>query len=179
VPTIRASFKNLHLFAALSVLCVVALADGEVSYFTWREIGSRKNCVRLFLSLSLTNRLLLLSVHVFKNGIQQVSNQVLVENVPPSLFAVRAYGASGGFLDKNLVNDRIISVVKNFSKVDPAKVSATSHFGKDLGLDSLDTVEVVMAIEEEFAIEIPDAEADKILSIEEASAYIASNPDAK
>ena len=134
-------------------------------------------------SLSLTNRLLHLSAFspfIFsKNGIQQVSNQVLVENVPSSLFAVRAYGASGGFLDKNLVNDRIISVVKNFSKVDPAKVSATSHFGKDLGLDSLDTVEVVMAIEEEFAIEIPDAEADKILSIEEASAYIASNPDAK
>ena len=46
-------------------------------------------------------------------------------------------------------------------------------------LGFLDTVEVVMAIEEEFAIEIPDAEADKILSIEEASEYISSNPDAK
>ena len=98
---------------------------------------------------------------------------------PSQLLSIsRAYG-SGGFLDKNLVNDRIVSVVKNFSKVDPGKVTKESHFGKDLGLDSLDTVEVVMAIEEEFAIEIPDAEADKILSIEEASAYIASNPDAK
>ena len=100
------------------------------------------------------------------------------QHISHSLSICRAYGA-GGFLDKDLVNDRVVAVVKNFSKVDPGKVTKESHFGKDLGLDSLDTVEVVMAIEEEFAIEIPDAEADKILSIEEASAYIASNPDAK
>ena len=49
----------------------------------------------------------------------------------------------------------------------------------DLGLDSLDAVEVVMAIEDEFAIEIPDAEADKILSVEDAVKYIAAHPQAK
>jgi len=49
----------------------------------------------------------------------------------------------------------------------------------DLGLDSLDTVEVVMAIEDEFAIEIPDTESDKILSVEDAIKYIASHPMAK
>jgi NADH dehydrogenase (ubiquinone) 1 alpha/beta subcomplex 1, acyl-carrier protein len=46
-------------------------------------------------------------------------------------------------------------------------------------LDSLDIVELVMAIEEEFAIEIPDAEADKILTAPEAIAYISSHPMAK
>lgn len=52
-------------------------------------------------------------------------------------------------------------------------------FAKDLGLDSLDIVEVVMAIEDEFAIEIPDQEADKITTIAQAVDYISSHPMAK
>lgn len=59
------------------------------------------------------------------------------------------------------------------------QVTPTSEFQKDLGLDSLDTVELVMALEEEFAIEIPDSEADKILSCADAINYIASHPMAK
>lgn len=59
------------------------------------------------------------------------------------------------------------------------QVTPTAHFQNDLGLDSLDTVEVVMAFEEEFAIEIPDSEADKILSVPEAVAYLSSHPQAK
>ena len=58
-------------------------------------------------------------------------------------------------------------------------MSPSAHFQKDLGLDSLDTVEVVMAFEEEFAIEIPDSEADKILSTDDAISYIAGHPHAK
>lgn len=45
-----------------------------------------------------------------------------------------------------------------------SQIKAESHFANDLGLDSLDTVEVVMAIEEEFSIEIPDKDADSIHS---------------
>lgn len=57
-------------------------------------------------------------------------------------------------------------------------MSETATF-KDMGLDSLDEVEVVMALEEEFALEIPDAEADKIRSAPDAIDYIASHPRAK
>ena len=49
-----------------------------------------------------------------------------------------------------------------------SQVTPSAHFVNDLGLDSLDTVEVVMAFEEEFAIEIPDAEADRIASVDDA-----------
>ncbi|OAY34217.1 acyl carrier protein 2, mitochondrial [Manihot esculenta] len=85
----------------------------------------------------------------------------------------------GSFLDKSDVADRVVSVVKNFQKVDPSKVTPNAHFQNDLGLDSLDTVEVVMALEEEFGFEIPDNEADKISSISLAVDFIASHPQAK
>jgi hypothetical protein len=60
--------------------------------------------------------------------------------VAPALWS-RSF-ASGGFLPKEEVSSRVLDVVKNFQNVDPAKVTATSHFINDLGLDSLDTVEV-------------------------------------
>ena len=63
--------------------------------------------------------------------------------------------------------------------MDATKVSPNARFKEDLDLESLDAVEVVMAIEEEFAIEIPDSEADKILSIADAIAYVSSHPMAK
>ncbi|KAK4717381.1 hypothetical protein R3W88_015719 [Solanum pinnatisectum] len=85
----------------------------------------------------------------------------------------------GSFLDKSEVTDRVIDCVKNFPKLDPSKVTPNAHFQNDLGLDSLDTVEIVMALEEEFAFEIPDNEADKISSIDLAVAFIASHPQAK
>ncbi|KAG8069012.1 hypothetical protein GUJ93_ZPchr0005g15698 [Zizania palustris] len=58
-------------------------------------------------------------------------------------------------------------------------VTPNAHFQKDLGLDSLDTVEIVMAFEEEFGFEIPDNEAEKIDSIKTAVDFIASHPQAK
>jgi NADH dehydrogenase (ubiquinone) 1 alpha/beta subcomplex 1 len=77
------------------------------------------------------------------------------------------------------VADRVCAVVTNFEKVPADKVSPSASFQSDLGLDSLDTVELVMAIEEEFAIEIPDADADKILSCSDAIKYLESHPQAK
>eukprot|EP00616_Rhizochromulina_sp_CCMP1243_P009641 CAMPEP_0118962700 /NCGR_PEP_ID=MMETSP1173-20130426/939_1 /TAXON_ID=1034831 /ORGANISM="Rhizochromulina marina cf, Strain CCMP1243" /LENGTH=218 /DNA_ID=CAMNT_0006910989 /DNA_START=39 /DNA_END=693 /DNA_ORIENTATION=- len=92
--------------------------------------------------------------------------------------AIRAFGAES-FLDKKEVTERIMMVVSNFEKVDTSKVNPEAKFKDDLDLDSLDAVEVVLGIEEEFALEIPDAEADKILSVADAVEYIANHPQAK
>ncbi|MFS7889302.1 putative Acyl carrier protein (ACP) [Helianthus anomalus] len=58
----------------------------------------------------------------------------------------------------------------------PRRVTPDVHFQKDLGLDSLDNVEIVMAIEEEFKLEIPDKEADKIDSCALAIEYVYNHP---
>ncbi|KAJ6443581.1 acyl carrier protein [Purpureocillium lavendulum] len=91
---------------------------------------------------------------------------------------VRMYGAAAG-LNKEQVEGRIMSLLQGFDKVNDANnIKPTAHFANDLGLDSLDTVEVVMAIEEEFSIEIPDKDADTIHSVDKAVEYILSQPDA-
>ncbi|KAH8687272.1 acyl carrier protein-like protein [Tricladium varicosporioides] len=107
------------------------------------------------------------------------SSFVTKSQFSPSVFqAVRCYSAAAG-MEKGEVEGRIVDLLKNFDKVtDPSKLSGTSHFANDLGLDSLDTVEVVMAIEEEFSIEIPDKEADAIHSVDKAVEYILAQPDA-
>lgn len=93
-------------------------------------------------------------------------------------FAPRFYSAAAG-LNKDEVEGRIISLLQGFDKVnDASNIKASSHFANDLGLDSLDTVEVVMAIEEEFSIEIPDKDADTLHSVDKAVEYILNQPDA-
>lgn len=108
----------------------------------------------------------------------RVATRVATPALRQQPFLIRNFAGST-FIDPSEVTDRIVTVVKNFDKVDPANVNPDSKFEDDLGLDSLDSVEVVMAIEDEFAIEIPDAEADKIASISDAVEYIAGHPMAK
>ncbi|PWA50026.1 Acyl carrier protein (ACP) [Artemisia annua] len=88
----------------------------------------------------------------------------------------RSMSSHDDHLEKSQVTDRIVDIVKSFPKVDPSKVTPEVHFQKDLGLDSLDNVELIMAIEEEFKLEIPDKEADKIDSCALAIEYVYNHP---
>ncbi|KAA1468188.1 acyl carrier protein [Dentipellis sp. KUC8613] len=93
------------------------------------------------------------------------------------LLPFRSFSAAAG-LNKSEIEARVLEVFKGFEKVDPSKLTKTASFATDLGLDSLDAVEVVMAVEEEFSIEIPDAEADEIKTVQQAIDYIAKTPEA-
>jgi acyl carrier protein len=75
----------------------------------------------------------------------------------------------------NSVYERVCKVVVEQLSVDDGEVKPESSFTKDLGADSLDTVELVMALEDEFGTEIPDEEAEKIQTIQQAVDYIEKN----
>ena len=73
------------------------------------------------------------------------------------------------------VEERVKKIVVEQLGVKEEEVSSESSFVDDLGADSLDTVELVMALEEEFETEIPDEEAEKITTVQQATAYIEAN----
>ena len=75
------------------------------------------------------------------------------------------------------IEAKIIKIVSDQLNVDEGEINPDSSFVDDLGADSLDTVELVMAFEEEFAVEIPDEDAEGILSVRNAIDYIAAKAE--
>ena len=72
------------------------------------------------------------------------------------------------------IEDRVKKIVVEHLGVEESKIQSDSKFIDDLGADSLDTVELVMAFEEEFGSEISDSEAEKILTVGDAVKFIES-----
>jgi len=72
------------------------------------------------------------------------------------------------------IADRVKKIVIEHLGVEEDKVTDTASFIDDLGADSLDTVELVMAFEEEFSVEIPDDMAEKILTVKDAIDHLSS-----
>ena len=73
------------------------------------------------------------------------------------------------------VADKVKSIIVEQLGVDEEEVTPDASFVDDLGADSLDTVELVMALEEEFETEIPDEEAEKITTVQQAIDYVGSH----
>ena len=76
------------------------------------------------------------------------------------------------------IAERVKKIVVEHLGVDAAKVTDNASFIDDLGADSLDTVELVMAFEEEFSVEIPDDAAEKIVTVKDAVDFINSKKEA-
>ncbi len=77
------------------------------------------------------------------------------------------------------VEDKVTSIIAEQLGVDAAEVTSTASFTDDLGADSLDIVELVMAFEEEFGLEIPDEDAEKIVKVVDAVSYIDGHAETK
>ena len=77
------------------------------------------------------------------------------------------------------VEEKVVNIVSAQLGVDRAEVVPTAHFVNDLGADSLDTVELVMAVEEEFDTEIQDEEAEKIMTVQQLIDFVKNKTAAK
>jgi acyl carrier protein len=75
------------------------------------------------------------------------------------------------------VEERVKRIIVDQLGVKPEEVTLSASFVADLGADSLDTVELVMAFEEEFEVEIPDEDAEKITTVKQVVEYIESHKD--
>ena len=75
------------------------------------------------------------------------------------------------------ISNKVKKIVADHLGIDESKVTEEASFIDDLGADSLDTVELVMAFEEEFGTEISDSEAEKILTVGDAIKFIENKPN--
>ncbi len=85
------------------------------------------------------------------------------------------WGGEPGVAGKEAVFDKVKEIIVEQLGVEEEQVTAEASFIEDLGADSLDIVELIMALEEEFNLEIPDEDAEKISTVADAIAYIREN----
>ncbi|KAK4300010.1 hypothetical protein Pmani_027752 [Petrolisthes manimaculis] len=104
-----------------------------------------------------------------------VSNKSLLPTLNKTC-SVRNYSAKEP-LTLDMIQQRVLLVLKLYDKISPEKLTMDSHFMQDLGLDSLDHVEVIMAMEDEFGFEIPDGDAEKLLRPADIIRYVADKED--
>ncbi|XP_076755325.1 NADH dehydrogenase (ubiquinone) acyl carrier protein isoform X2 [Xylocopa sonorina] len=103
-------------------------------------------------------------------------DKITADKVDTRVKQVRQYSEKPP-LTVELIEQRVLLVLNLYDKVDPNKLSLNSHFINDLGLDSLDHIEIIMAMEDEFFFEIPDMDAEKLMRPADIVRYVADRED--
>jgi acyl carrier protein len=108
------------------------------------------------------------TIQMFNNG---VNMKMPVQHPAWRDFTVRNFAS----MSQGDIETRVLKVCKEFDKITADKLTLDSHFINDLGLDSLDHVEVIMGIEDEFGFEVPDEHAEKLVTPALIAKYVADN----
>ncbi|XP_064643947.1 acyl carrier protein, mitochondrial-like isoform X1 [Lineus longissimus] len=111
---------------------------------------------------------------------QQRNFSVLSRSYEKAVFGCSVtsrYICTPASLTQEDVKERVLKICRDFDKIEANKLTLDSHFLKDLGLDSLDHVEVIMAMEDEFGFEIPDGDADRLLHVKDIVTYVCDKED--
>ncbi|XP_018017359.2 acyl carrier protein, mitochondrial isoform X3 [Hyalella azteca] len=155
------------------------LYDGPLSRVSRRRIVG-KMASTVLRSLRLISSISPICKNVVRRSASTTCNILLSKNnnvsfpVFSSFQPIRSYSAKLSPAD---IESRVLKVCKEFDKINAEKLTPESHFMKDLGLDSLDHVEVIMALEDEFGFEIPDSDAEKLLRPIDIVRYIGDKQD--
>ncbi|AWU76278.1 acyl carrier protein [Pichia kudriavzevii] len=130
----------------------------------------------MFRSIVNASRITLRNVSVVSSATRVTPGYI--NKQAPMKSAVRFYSAAPE-LTREIIAERIVELLQAYSKTaEDITITDSTSFSKDLGYDSLDTAEVIMEIEHEFSILIPDKEADEIKTVGQAIDYIQHQDDA-
>ena len=176
------SEKSFIIFSSLSTYCRVVFESPVPEYLECKCSSWAK--VRVFSMADpgkrmlgqLRGRLCLAKsvMNVGKTNLSRSSNftRNFTSEFPRNFTVNSVRNFATHHLDKEQLQSRLLAVLGSFSKATPHPSPLTAKFSSDLGLDSLDVVEVVMAVEEEFGLEIPDEVADGFSGMGDVCAYL-------
>jgi len=136
-----------------------------------RRSGLRASVLR---PLNLAPRLSAASLTPLK--VEARTQSLCPASMTPAWAQIRCYSGADP-LNMQFINDRVMLVLNLFDKIDNSKLSLESHFINDLGLDSLDHVEIMLMIEDEFGFEIPDDHGERLVTPGMIVKYVADHED--
>jgi len=111
------------------------------------------------------------------NGYVSKNSSLIINNGINN--GINRFYSSTPELTRDIIKERILEIFESFDKVKSnVEIKEDSNLQKDLGLDSLDLVDIIMAIEEEFSIEIPEQDAPNLKTVGDTIKYIENTPDA-